>query len=58
MRMIIGQCNNHECSQNDAGLCMLLSTIVHEMQYDHTEGKISCQWFANEQKEAEGCNHS
>lgn len=51
MRFIIGRCNNHNCSQCHDGVCCLVSTIVHEFQYDHDTGLVSCQFYADEQAE-------
>jgi len=52
MRMLIGKCNNSACIQNDGGKCGLSANIVHEFQYDHDTGLLSCQWFIDsEQKD-------
>ena len=51
MRIMIGQCNNADCSQFGNGLCGLSPDIVHEFQYDHDTGLLSCQFFVDEQAE-------
>lgn len=51
MRLLIGKCNNTDCSECNDGRCNLSTNIVHEFQYDHDTGLLSCQFYADEKAE-------
>jgi hypothetical protein len=51
MRLIIGKCNNTDCKHHNDNVCCLPSTLVHEFQYDHDTGLLSCQIFIDSKED-------